>query len=215
MVGAILAVNRLGLATPVWRFDTQEPEDLTLYADALPKLAAIGLRIPEAWARDKLKIPEPEGNEPVLAARSLSAVEGPPQAVPAPAGRTNRPAMRGPDDGEDDIEEDDDPTAQAAAALKYTPVGKRSLSGAEGFPDQTAVDQGIEALATADAQNQAMAEAMLQPVMALIQNASTYQEVMSQLAEQFPDMNTTALESRLARVMFAADAWGIINSGKA
>lgn len=117
--------------------------------------------------------------------------------------------MRGTDDGEDDIEEDDDTTAQAAAALKFTPAD------AGRFPDQTAVDQGIEALATADAQNQAMAEAMLKPVMALIQNASTYQEVMSQLAEQFPDMDTTALESRLARVMFAADAWGLINSGKA
>lgn len=196
LVGAILAVNRLGMVPPAWRFDTQEPEDLTLYADALPKLAAIGLRIPEAWARDKLKIPEPEGNEPVLAV-SPSQPAAPP-AQDGPAGQGGN-----------------DPQAQAAAALKFTPVGKRSLSGAEGFPDQTAVDQGIEALATADAQNQAMAEAMLKPVMALIQNASTYQDVMSQLAEQFPDMDTTALESRLARVMFAADAWGLINSGRA
>lgn len=82
------------------------------------------------------------------------------------------------------------------------------------LPDQTAIDDGIEALATADTQNQAMAEAMLKPVVDLIQNASTYHEVMVKLAEQFPDMDTAKLEDRLARALFAADAWGMINSGK-
>lgn len=182
LVGAILQVNRIGMVPPVWRFDTQEPEDLTLYADALPKLAAIGLRIPESWARDKLKIPEPEGDEPVLAQSAPN---------PSPAAPNGQPKP---------------PTAQASAALKFTPAGQ--------FPDQSAIDEGIDALATADAQNQAMAEAMLKPVVDLIQNASTYQEVIVKLAEQFPDMNTAKLEDRLARALFAADAWGMINSGR-
>ncbi|MCW5657437.1 MAG: DUF935 domain-containing protein [Burkholderiaceae bacterium] len=46
--------------------DTSEPEDLQAYADNLPKLAAAGLKIPVKWAQDKLRIPEPEGDEPVL-----------------------------------------------------------------------------------------------------------------------------------------------------
>ena len=48
-------------------FDTQEPEDIKLYSESLPKLAGIGMRIPVSWAHDKLRIPEPEGEEPVLA----------------------------------------------------------------------------------------------------------------------------------------------------
>lgn len=49
-------------------FDLGEAEDLSLYADALPKLVNAGLQIPISWARDKLRIPEPEGDEPVLTA---------------------------------------------------------------------------------------------------------------------------------------------------
>jgi phage gp29-like protein len=60
--------------------DTQEPDDLALYADALPKLVAIGMTIPARYAHEKLKIPEPDGDEPVLSAGG-SGVEG---AAPTP-----------------------------------------------------------------------------------------------------------------------------------
>lgn len=46
--------------------DTQEPDDLALFADAMPKLAAAGAKIPLSYIYRKLKIPEPEGDEPVL-----------------------------------------------------------------------------------------------------------------------------------------------------
>lgn len=62
------------LRAPRWVFHTQEPEDLKLFADALPKLAGVGLRIPERWARKRLQIPEPEQGEAVLA---------PPRQAPA------------------------------------------------------------------------------------------------------------------------------------
>ncbi len=54
-------------------FDTQEPEDLKHYADSLPKLVEIGFQIPASWAQDKLRIPEPEGDEPVLAIASTKS----------------------------------------------------------------------------------------------------------------------------------------------
>lgn len=66
LIGAIIAVNGLNMRCR-WQFDTQEPDDLALYADALPKLVSVGAQIPVAWAQEKLKIPLPEGNEPVLA----------------------------------------------------------------------------------------------------------------------------------------------------
>lgn len=88
LLGAILQVNQLGYSA-LWSFDTQEPEDLTLYADALPKLAAVGMRIPEAWAREKLKIPEPEGDEPVLSSGQPAAT--PPQQALAALAASSQP----------------------------------------------------------------------------------------------------------------------------
>ena len=55
---------------PRWVSDTQEPDDLALYADALPKLAAAGARIPLSYVNFKLKIPIPEEDEPILQAAS-------------------------------------------------------------------------------------------------------------------------------------------------
>lgn len=51
---------------PSFVSDTQEPDDLQLLADALPKLASAGARIPLSYVNRKLKIPEPEGDEPIL-----------------------------------------------------------------------------------------------------------------------------------------------------
>jgi phage gp29-like protein len=47
-------------------FDTQEPEDLKLWSDAIPKLVEIGVQVPRSYAQDKLRIPTPEGDEPLL-----------------------------------------------------------------------------------------------------------------------------------------------------
>ncbi|MDO9141455.1 MAG: DUF935 domain-containing protein [Methylobacter sp.] len=62
MLNGLFADNRC----PSWVSDTQEPDDLALYADALPKLVGVGMRIPARYAYARLKIPEPEGDEPVL-----------------------------------------------------------------------------------------------------------------------------------------------------
>ena len=54
------------LRCPRFQFDTVEAEDLALYADAIPKLVDVGLQIPLSYVRDKLRFPEPDGDEPVL-----------------------------------------------------------------------------------------------------------------------------------------------------
>lgn len=93
---------------PRFVLDTSEPEDLALYADALPKLAAIGVRIPVKFAHDKLRIPEPAEGEPVLRAPAPPAanVDGTP-AEPA----VRRAALAGdpgaaPRDALDDLADD-------------------------------------------------------------------------------------------------------------
>ena len=53
---------------PVFRLDVGETEDLTAYADALPKLVEVGVQIPVQWAQEKLGIPQPEAGQAVLRA---------------------------------------------------------------------------------------------------------------------------------------------------
>ena len=67
LIGSIVAVNGLAIR-PVLCFDTQEPEDMALYADAIPKLVAIGAKIPVSYLHEKLKLPMPEKDEEILAA---------------------------------------------------------------------------------------------------------------------------------------------------
>ena len=66
----LLALNKGGKIDsrrmPRFEFDTSEPEDLALYADALPKLAAVGAQIPVAWVGERLRIPAPKEGEAVL-----------------------------------------------------------------------------------------------------------------------------------------------------
>lgn len=70
---------------PRWVFDLGEAEDITAYADALPKLVGVGMRIPRAWAHEKLRVPEPDGDEDVL---QTARPEAPfdPAAVPTARG---------------------------------------------------------------------------------------------------------------------------------
>lgn len=73
-----LATLNLGVSEaallPWFRFDTREAEDMESFARALPQLAQV-MSIPAAWAHEKLKIPMPKKDEPVLgqAARAATA----------------------------------------------------------------------------------------------------------------------------------------------
>lgn len=93
LVYPILAVNK-GLSDmrrcPRLVFDTQEPEDLKLYADAVPNLVKVGMRIPASWAHDKLKIPQAQKDEPVLQVAATPAAE---PAKPQPGQEALRAAL--------------------------------------------------------------------------------------------------------------------------
>ena len=66
---------------PRFVFDTQEPDDLALFADAIPKLVNAGLSIPARYAYDKLKIPMPESDEAVLGVAGVRASPQPTAAL--------------------------------------------------------------------------------------------------------------------------------------
>jgi len=73
---------------PVFRLDVGQTEDMTAYAEALPKLVDIGVQIPVQWAQEKLGIPQPEKGEPVLQATSPAIWR---QGVAAASGRAPFP----------------------------------------------------------------------------------------------------------------------------
>lgn len=77
----LLQFNKPGVTNfrrcPRLVFDTGDAADLSLYADALPKLVSIGLKIPARYAYDNLRIPMPDDGEDILSVSS-------PQAMPAP-----------------------------------------------------------------------------------------------------------------------------------
>jgi len=58
---------------PRFVFDTGEADDITAYAEALPKLVGVGMRIPQAYAHERLRIPQPQDGEPVLALAESAA----------------------------------------------------------------------------------------------------------------------------------------------
>jgi phage gp29-like protein len=103
LIYPVLAINK-GVTDmrrcPRLVFDTQEPEDVKLYADSIPKLVGMGMRIKRGWAHEKLKIPEAdEGDQDVLVApRPEPAVpaqerpEATPQPKPAQARLRAQPA---------------------------------------------------------------------------------------------------------------------------
>jgi phage gp29-like protein len=76
LIYPLLAINR-GLSDPRrcprLVFDTQEPEDLQLMSESVPKLVGVGMRIPVSWAHEKLKIPQANDGEAVLGAASAPA----------------------------------------------------------------------------------------------------------------------------------------------
>lgn len=72
------------LRCPRWKFVIDESEDLATYADALPKLVNIGMPIPVGWAQQRLGIPAPQDEEPVLQAATPAPAVAPAKAQTPP-----------------------------------------------------------------------------------------------------------------------------------
>ena len=96
LIYPLLALNK-GFADarrcPRFQMDTQEPEDLKSFADSLPKLVGIGMKITANWAHDKLRIPVPAEGEEVLGVPAAQVVEPPEPNEPKPADKTKAKAL--------------------------------------------------------------------------------------------------------------------------
>jgi phage gp29-like protein len=177
---------------PRFVFDTGQAEDLKAYADSLPKLVDYGARIPVAWVQDKLRIPEPEGEEPVLQSSKPAAATPPPTPGPTDASP---------------------PPTPAAASLfpKHT-------SGTSGCPvcaaastatEPDALD-GLRELALDGWQQQMkpLTHPLVQLLDEALQNGETIEEFRVRLPQLLEQMDVTPATEMLAQAAFMARAAG-------
>jgi phage gp29-like protein len=224
-----LALNKGGIDSlrrcPRLVFDTGEAEDLALFADSLPKLAAVGMKIPSGWAHDKLKIPQPEGGEPVLGApesppaMNTTTANGsaqdsngstrtgePPDSQAAEPGNTAAPG---------------DKPARAAASIGArasspainAPLGVERAGGDARAPSFTLKQQAVEDL------GDPLLAALGSPIddkliHAAIKAATGPEDLEQRLAALMAGADMTAFVGILERALFAADVLGYVHAAE-
>lgn len=175
---------------PSFRFVTAEAEDMTAIASALPGLVDAGVRIPTRWVHDKLRIPIPEGDEPVLARPSAQ-----PAALKAVAPLFIEGRGAGGEGG-----------ARAAhvtgcqcdgclgtAALKATPPSDDPQDQLDRIDPPTQHDQ---------------AQALIRPLLDALREGMSPEQALDAVAEGYPAMDADLLTEALARAMFAVELAG-------
>lgn len=188
LIYPILAVNK-GQADirrcPRLVFDVLEAEDLKLYADAVPKLVGVGMRIPAGWAHDKLKIPQPDGDEPVLAVAASGQADQAGQAGDAAATMQAR--------------------RQAPAG-----TGLAALRAGGGAEPAELDDLDVLANEMLGGWQETMGE-LVQPIQSALDNAASLEEFRTVLEEHLATLRPDQLAQMLAKGQFAARAWGLAN----
>jgi phage gp29-like protein len=121
ILNGLFADNRV----PEFVSDTQEPDDLKLYSEAIPKLVSVGAKIPLDYVNKKLKIPLPDEDEPILEPVSQTV----PQSAITPLSATVSPISAGADPSpvsalEDQLVEDSSTAVASLLAVIRSKVEK-------------------------------------------------------------------------------------------
>ncbi|WP_246797775.1 DUF935 domain-containing protein [Burkholderia perseverans] len=180
------------LRCPRFVFETREAEDLEMYANALPKLVGMGLKIKRTWAHEKLSIPEPEDGDELL------SIAQPDMVVPPEMRPKQAPVV---------------PIGAKTAAnssIRYVAV-MTNERGEVIYPDQHQLDQTVAALAAGPID--AATQKMLAPVIQAIKDGQTPDDAFEQLLAAMPDMDESEIAELLSRAIFVADVWGRLNGG--
>ena len=103
----------------------------------------------------------------------------------------------------------------ASAAVAAVPPGTASEDFAEedfSAPDQDAIDAAMDALS--DEALNADARAMIAPLLSAVNKGLPPEQLLGQLAELYPRMDTAGLQQRLARVLFVSKVWGRLHGNQ-
>lgn len=187
LVYPLIALNKPGVdglrRCPRWVFDLGEADDLALYADALPKLAQGGARIPVTWVHEKLRIPEAAETEAVFGA--------PPAAPEAPAATPGNPAAQN----------------APVVALKAQKGVKESLTLGTAAPD-TANHMTPALAEAADAQ----VALWVDDIRAMLDSADSLEQFREQLLARYSDLPPDDLVTVMAAALSAIDLRGRVEA---
>jgi len=187
LIAPLAQFNTTLTRVPQFVFDDTEPEDMALYADALPKLATV-MPVPLGWVQRKLKIPAAAEGEPLLQA-------APPAAPPAGPGAAALKAVG--------------KAAQGAGCACCGAVAALKVEGAETPHD---MQDDIEQLGRMPHDMQAQAEGWLQPVLDAAQAGlaagQSAEVVLAGLMQRFPLAEDSQLIQALAQALLVADLAG-------
>lgn len=187
--------------------EVPEPEDLALYADALPKLAAAGMRIGVADMHRRLRIEQADDGEDLLKGPAAAPAQpgAPGAGLPGadqqalPAGKPGEPAQAEP------------PGAAAKAppppTPRATPAGRSALAATTPAapPVRDALDDLVD---DALSDWQPVMSALVEPLMAEIDKALASGESLQSFRDRLPriakQMDDAPLAERVARATFTA-----------
>lgn len=173
---------------PYFEFDTKKYDDLSTFADAIPKLVGIGVQIPEKWTRDKLGIPEAQDGEVVLKPFQ--------NELKIPEKQT---AL----------------SAHVVGCQCASCLGKGARvalsAGSKGETEQDLLDNSLnEALNEIDF-NQQLDPVVRQLAVALTA-CNSYEEASDKLAEIYPDLNNAEHQRYLTQAVFLSELLGVSNA---
>lgn len=182
LIRPMCLLNRPGLdprRLPRFTLDVPQPEDLSLYADALPKLAAAGMRIGVDDLHRRLRIERAEDGEELLGGPTAGAAPVPAGAKPG----ADVPPRREP--------------AQAALSA--------ALPTSTPTPTRDALDDLVD---DALSDWQPVMAPLVNPLLAALDAAVAGGETLEQFRARLPalvaEMDNTPLAERLARASFVA-----------
>lgn len=170
---------------PYFEFDTKEYEDLSVFADAIPKLTGIGVQISESWVRDKLGIPEPQEGELIL-----STLQG------------------------EKTDEKTTALSAVFNHGEGCTCGCRSaaLSAKNGKKDEQDEWDGLidDAMVNADFNQQL--DPMMKQIVGVVMASESYDDAQEKLIALYPDLTSESHQAYLASAVFLADLLGAANA---
>lgn len=177
---------------PYFEFDTKKYDDLSTFADAIPKLVSIGVQIPEKWTRDKLGIPEAQDGEVVL--KAVQTDFNPDLKTPGKSTALSAHVVG----------------CQCAGCL-----GKGAhvalSAGNNGETEQDLLDNSLnEALNVIDFNRQL--DPVVRQLAVALTACNTYEEASDKLAEIYPDLDNAEHQRYLTQAVFLSELLGVSNA---
>lgn len=173
---------------PKFEFDLSEPEDITTFSEAIPKLAGVnGMRIGVEWLHSKLNIPMAGEDEAIVS-----------------AGTTTNMSM------------DTAPTALTAALnARYAALAAGADPVTTERGNIAAAERGIDDATSTEAYAQNitdMSAALGQAMVDKLSSATSYDEALALLMTATPDAAVDELSANLEQYLCAAGLWGTLHS---